>query len=99
MSKSLIRILCGKYDLELVKDATKHLIPKLPNLVTPGAAESLAVKVYRLAMTKGVSADAALESLLGDYQSPAPEDIMNFQIQLAVEEASDLSFVLKEFIS
>lgn len=96
---ALIRILCGKYDLNLAKEAPEHLIPKLPELVTPGAAESLAVKVYRLVKTKQMAADAALESLLDDYQSPVPEDIMNFQIQLAVDEASDLSFVPKEFMS
>lgn len=96
---ALIRILCKKYKLKLSKKIPDGTLGKLPKLVTAGAAESLAVKVYRLVKTKGVTADAALLDLLEDYQSPVPERVMDFQIQLAVDEASDLSFVPREFMS
>lgn len=95
----LIRILCKKYELKLPKAIPEGLLSDLPNKVTPGAAESLAIKVYRLVKTKNLAPDAALAELLADYQSPVPEKIMDFQIQLAVEEASDLSFVPQKFLS
>ncbi len=95
---ALIRILCKKYKMTLPETPSEAVRPRLPRLVTPGAAESLAVKVYRQVKTKSMTADAVLEELLEDYQSPVPPEIMDFQIQLAVKEASDLSFVPKEFL-
>lgn len=96
---TLLRILCRKYRLDLPEKASARVAKHLPDLMTPGAAESIAVKVYRTAKTKNLSPDAALAALLADYQSPVPEEIMRFQIKLAVDEASDLSFVPEEFQS
>jgi hypothetical protein len=39
----------------------------------------------------------ALKDVLTDYQSPVPLDVMEFQIGLAVREASDLDFVPAAF--
>jgi len=36
---------------------------------------------------------AALRNCLDEYQNPVPEEVMRFQIGLAVREASDLAFV------
>ncbi len=96
---ALIRILCKKYGLRLAKKIPQDILNDLPKWVTPGAAESLAIKVYRLVKTNDLTPDAALAELLADYQSPVPQKIMDFQIQLAVDEASDLSFVPKKFLS
>ena len=76
----------------------RDLLGAIPDLVTPGAAESLAFKVYRLVKTEELSPVDALRDLLANYQSPVPEKIMAFQIQLAVDEASDLSFVPQKFL-
>jgi len=95
----LIRALCKKNRVPLEKssfDSLKHLIPKL---ITPGAAESLAIKVYRLMKTAGLTPADALRDSLKDYQSPVAEEIIRSQIGLAVREASDLSFVPEEFRS
>ena len=67
------------------------------NMVTPGAAESLAIKVFRLMKTRGLDAVDALRDCLTGYQSPVPEDVMAFQIGIAVREASDAAFVPERF--
>ncbi|MGK0185740.1 MAG: hypothetical protein ACI9R3_001519 [Verrucomicrobiales bacterium] len=95
----LIRALCKKNRVPLKKedfDSVRLLIPKL---ITPGAAESLAIKVYRLMKTQNLSPVEALHDSLEDYQSPVADEIMQFQIGLAVSEASDLSFVPEQFRS
>jgi hypothetical protein len=62
-------------------------------MLTPGAAEALAVKAYRLARTRGLEPVPALAACLEGYQLPVPRDVMDFQIGLAVRETSDLEFV------
>ena len=77
--------------------AAGSILPLVPDLVTPGAAESIAVKVYRLVRTRGVSPEEALRDCLDEYQNPIPKEVMDFQIGLAVREASDLDFVPEAF--
>ena len=62
-------------------------------MLTPGAAEALVVKAYRIARTGNVTGGAALARALEDYQNPLPEDVLEKQMRLAVREATDLSFV------
>jgi len=97
---SLIRALGKKHRLDLPKECPADLLPLIPALVTPGAAESIAIKVYRQVRTagkEGMDAVAALRDCLDEYQTPVPEETMNFQIGLAVKEASDLAFVPEAF--
>lgn len=89
----LIRALGKKHDLDLPKECPEDLLALVPGLVTPGAAESIAIKVYRLVKTDHVTPVEALRDCLDEYQNPVPEDIMDFQISIAVREASDLDFV------
>ena len=93
----LIRALCKKQKVKLPKSALEELRPLIPELVTPGAAESLAIKVYRLMKTRGLEPVAALRDCLDEYQNPVPAEILQAQIRMAVEEASDLSFVPEMF--
>lgn len=90
---ALIRALSKRQKLDLPKDPPFSLAELLPHHLTPGSAEALAVKTYRLVKTRDLSATEALTEILLDYQSPVPKEIMDFQIELAVKEASDLSFV------
>ena len=66
------------------------------NVAAPGAAEALAVKAYRMVRTESISAAAALGRCLLNYQNPIATEILEAQIRLAVQEATDLSFVPKE---
>jgi hypothetical protein len=66
---------------------------EIPNLLTPGAAEALAIKVYRLSLVEKIEPLEALKRCLQDYQNPVPPEILGAQIELAIREASDLDFI------
>lgn len=92
-SRALIGALAKRYGLDLPADALAKLQAQLPLLLTPGAAEALAVKAYRLSRTQNVAAAEALAQCLVGYQNPVPADVMEFQMRIAVREATDLAFV------
>ena len=92
-SFDLLRMLLKKRGIEVDAGNLSSLEGFLPLPLTPGAAEALAVKIYRLVRTSSLSLDQVLLSSLREYQNPVPPDIMRFQINLAVAEASDLDFV------
>ena len=92
-SAGLIGALARRYDLALSPEELQELQPRLPLMLTPGAAEALVVKAYRVARTEDVSGSAALSRSLEAYQNPVPEDILEKQMRMAVREATDLSFV------
>lgn len=90
----LLRALAKKRGVEVAKELPGELAGRIPLRLTPGAAEALAVKVYRLTRTNpGLSSTEALLACLVDYQPPVSPEIMQFQIDIAVREASDLEFV------
>jgi hypothetical protein len=96
-SFGLIRVLAGRRNVVLQDSdfaAVEHVIPKL---LTPGAAESIAVKLYRSVRAEGLSPAEALRETLDGYQAPVPADVMEFQIALAAREASDGDFVPEPF--
>jgi hypothetical protein len=92
-SAHLIGALARRYELAIDPDDLKRIEPRLPIMLTPGAAESLVVKAYRVARTENVAGGEALSRCLEGYQNPVPEDVLESQIRLAVREATDLSFV------
>ncbi len=89
----LIRALCKRQGLAIPEEAYAGLETRIPEMLTPGAAEALAVKAYRLSRTRGLEPVPALAACLEGYQLPVPRDVMEFQIGLAVREATDLEFV------
>jgi len=96
-SFELIRVLCARQQLTLGEDDYKAVAETLPVLLTPGSAETLAVKIYRIARTENKSPAEALRASLTDYQNPVPLDALQFQIELAVKEATDLEFIPNQF--
>jgi SpoVK/Ycf46/Vps4 family AAA+-type ATPase len=96
-SFELIRTLCKRRGLVLTDDDCRAVESNLPVLLTPGSAEALAVKIYRIARTESKSPGEALRFSLADYQNPVPLEALKFQIALAVKEASDLEFVPSVF--
>jgi hypothetical protein len=90
-SAKLLRALCKRLGLDVTVEQLTALT--LPLLLTPGAAEAIAVKAYRLARTQKLEAIKAIAACLAGYQPPVPEDILQFQMQIAVREATDLAFV------
>jgi hypothetical protein len=96
-SAQLIGLLAKRYGLALTPEDLARLEPKMPTLLTPGAAEALVVKAYRHSKTQNVAGGAALEASLVGYQNPVPADVLDFQMRIAVREATDLSFVPPAF--
>ena len=92
-SRGLIAALARRYELTIAPGELLQIEHRLPLMLTPGAAEALVVKAYRIARTEDVSGGAALARALEDYQNPLPEDVLDRQMRLAVREATDLSFV------
>jgi len=94
-SAQLLSALLQRFDLAV---PTADLVPLSPPLLlTPGAAEALAVKAYRLARTAGLAPLEAVARCLTGYQGPVPPDVMELQMRLAVREATDLAFVPEPF--
>jgi hypothetical protein len=93
----LLRMLCGKRGLAVSEASFASLESHIPVLLTPGAAEALVMKVYRQVRTSTSSLDDVLLDCLTEYQNPIAPDVMEFQIQIAVNEASALEFVPSVF--
>jgi hypothetical protein len=96
-SFNLIRALCRRRQMEIPESEFSALEQKLPLMMTPGSAETLAVKIYRLARTESKTPVDALRACLTDYQNPVPLETLKFQADLAVRETSDLEFVPELF--
>jgi hypothetical protein len=96
-SAQLIKTLAKRYGLELLDADLTRLESRMPTLLTPGAAEALVVKAYRHSKTANVPGGQALEASLQGYQNPVPKDVLDFQMRIAVREATDLGFVPPAF--
>jgi hypothetical protein len=96
-SAQLVGALAKRYGLEISPADLTRLEPRMPTLLTPGAAEALVVKAYRHARTQNVPGGAALEASLNGYQNPVPADVLDFQMRIAIREATDLGFVPPAF--
>ncbi len=90
-SAALLNALLKRFDIAPGADALAAL--PLPTLLTPGAAEALAVKVYRQSRTADLQPVAALAACLAGYQPPVPPDVLEFQMRIAIREATDMAFV------
>ena len=93
----LLRMLCGKRGLVVPENSFPSLESCVPLLLTPGAAEALAMKIYREVRTSSASLDDVLRQCLVEYQNPIQPEVMAFQIQIAADEASELEFVPPAF--
>jgi len=98
-SFSLLKALAGRLDLPLTDDLFPSLEARLPVWLTPGAAEVLALKLYRAINAGGRTLPEALAEAFENYQPPVSREIMEFQIRLALAEATDASFVQEAFQS
>ncbi len=95
---TLIRALAKRRGVALPEAAPQNLRAQIPDLLTPGAAEALSVNIYRaLKTTSGATPEAALATALRDYQPPVRPEVIAAQIELAVNETTDLSFVPERF--
>lgn len=94
---TLLSALCRRRDVALDERDFAALEKLIPDWLTPGAAETLAVKTLRSVLTGKLSPAEALRRSLTDYQPPVARDILEAQVRLAVDEASDWDFVPPAF--
>jgi len=94
---ALLSMVAKKRGLTIPENVFAKLEPQMPLLLTPGAAEALAMNLYRQVKTTNATINNVLTSALAEYQNPIAADVMAFQIQLAVKEASALEFVPAAF--
>jgi hypothetical protein len=92
----LLGALCKRRGIPLDDAAKAALLPMVPPWLTPGAAEALAVKAYRLTKTGTPSAQDAVRACLQGYLPPVDPLIIKAQMRLAAEEATDAEFVPAE---
>ncbi len=90
-SAGLLNALLKRFDLAPGVEALQKM--PLPLLLTPGAAEAFAVKAYRLSRTSALQPLAAVAATLADYQAPVALETLEFQMRIAIAEATDLRFV------
>jgi hypothetical protein len=95
-SGGLIAALARRYKLHVTADEFRGMQHLFPTMLTPGAAEALVVKAYRVSRTEDVTPGAALTRCLVGYQSAIPQEVLELQMRLAIQEASDLAFVPAE---
>ncbi|MBK1880792.1 ATP-binding protein [Luteolibacter pohnpeiensis] len=90
---SLLAGLCKRHGAPLNESELPDLLTLVPPWLTPGAAEAIAVKTYRLTRTEKISPIQALRQCLNGYRPPVDPAIIRQQMQLAAAEATDASFV------
>jgi len=96
-SAELVGAIARRYGLQIDPAELRGLEPRMPTLLTPGAAEALIVKAYRQSRTAQATGAKALEACLDGYQDPVPADILAFQMRIAIREATDMAFVPPAF--
>ena len=98
-SFDLLRTLCRVRGLDLEPARFEELAPSMPLLLTPGAAEALAVKIYRTVRTGGRPTLDVVRDCLTNYRHPVAPDVLEFQTRLAIEESTDPAFIPAFFTS
>lgn len=93
---ALLRALCGARGLKIERSFYPDLESLVPNLLTPGAAEAIAVKVFRAVKAQGLVAEEALKSVLTGYLPPIDPEILRHQMNLAASESTEPAFIDKE---
>ena len=88
-----MRALCGARGMKVSSELTAELRELIPNLLTPGAAEAIAVKVYRASVAHQLNPDEALREALTGYLPPIDPEILRHQMILAATESTEPSFV------
>jgi hypothetical protein len=93
----LLQLLGRRYGLALADEAFEELAPLVPELLTPAAAEAVAFRAYRQAVTEELAPLVAFETQLSAYRSPVALSVLRAQMVLAAAEATDLAFIPESF--
>lgn len=91
--KALLGALCQKLGLTLPEEVWLESEGLLPSLLTAGGAEALAVKTLRQVKASGASPGKALRKVLESAVPPIPAEVLISQMELAVNETTEKSFI------
>lgn len=94
----LLGALCKRRGIALDDASKAALLPLVPHWLTPGAAEALAVKAYRLTKTGTPDPAEALRACLEGYRPPVDPLVIRAQMRLAAEEATDADFIPQQVV-
>lgn len=92
-SFTLLRALCRARGCEIEKAAYGELQELIPDMLTPGAAEAIAVKAYRQVKARGETPLEALKGVLTGYLPPIDPEILRHQMKLAADENTEPAFL------
>lgn len=93
---ALIQALAKRRGVDIPEAAIDQLRGRLPHMLTPGAAEALAVKTFRVSKTSERTDLESLEYCLDSYRPPISIEVLKEQMELAVSEATDATMVPEE---
>ncbi len=92
---TLLRALCASRGIKIAEEDFVEFENLVPNLLTPGAAEAIAVKTYRAVKAKNLTGVEALKNALTGYLPPVDPEILRHQMELACNESTEPSFIEK----
>lgn len=93
---ALLRALCASRGVRIAQESFARFRDQIPNLLTPGAAEAIAVKVYRSMKARELAPEEALADCLDGYLPPVDPAILRFQMEIAAAESTDPDFINPE---
>jgi hypothetical protein len=90
---ALLRALCASRGVMISGSDFETFREHIPNLLTPGAAEAIAVKTYRSLKARDLEPEEALAFALEGYLPPVDPAVLLHQMKLAVSESTDPAFI------
>jgi hypothetical protein len=93
----LLRTLAKQHGFELKEEILPVVYNFIPDLLTPGEADSLVADLKREVVTTGVDMPSALSKRLWNYIRPIPLETIQQQIRLAMRECSRAEFIPERF--
>ncbi|MDP0490069.1 MAG: AAA family ATPase [Verrucomicrobiota bacterium JB023] len=90
---ALIRALCAARGVPIAKEEYEDLKSWIPDLLTPGAAEAIAVKVFRRVKSQNERPEIALKKSLDGYLPPVSYKIIRQQMKIAADESTEPGFI------
>ena len=94
----LMLALCKRRGLDIETVNREMLMEHVPGLLTPGAAEALSVKAYRMFKLGGCTIEESVMHALEEYRPAVNPEVIRDQMKLAAEEATEKQFIPEEVL-
>jgi hypothetical protein len=94
---ALLRAVAKAHEIELPETPPPDLRELIPDLMTPGEVDALLADLRREVLTEKTPVLEALRRRFEDYLKPVPLEVIERQIELAVQECSKAEFIPERF--